>query len=309
MDRSRQIPSLDTFVRVPDSGPFTSETFLPLTPVQQPSFPKLPPELRVRIWSYNLPGPRIVSIRCGAPSPSQPSCSSQSRRSRGCTSPAPIPVNLHICHESRTEALKTYTLAFGIARQPGQVYFDFERDVLYFGPRDGYMASEAQFRTALTLIDPAELAAVRRLAISEALFCADRSRGGGGSSSRWPYQSAMAASLATEVLMQVRARMLGLQELVFVPHDGGPAYGDDAALADSAVVQGLARQVRSAVGSVRTQFPEWCAPPWRVMTLGGVPDPPAYGREAPGWAEDEPSQLGVLQESIKMRFAQMEQRC
>lgn len=41
---------------------------------------------------------------------------------------------------------------------------------MYFGPRDGFMASEANLRTVLSLSDPAELAQVRRVAINEALF-------------------------------------------------------------------------------------------------------------------------------------------
>lgn len=41
---------------------------------------------------------------------------------------------------------------------------------MYFGPRDGFMASEANLRTVLSLCDPNELAQVRRVAINEALF-------------------------------------------------------------------------------------------------------------------------------------------
>ncbi|ROW14414.1 hypothetical protein VPNG_03937 [Cytospora leucostoma] len=135
-------------------------------------------ELRWKIWAFNLPGPRIVSIRCGPESlPSSPSLDgclrmspSSSYYSSGCTSPAAIPTNLHVCHESRREALRRYRHSFGIARQPGQTFFDPEQDVLYFGPRDGFMASEANLRTTLSLCDPAELAQVRRVAINDSLF-------------------------------------------------------------------------------------------------------------------------------------------
>ncbi|KAK7736210.1 hypothetical protein SLS53_007045 [Cytospora paraplurivora] len=95
---------------------------------------------------------------------------SSSYYSSGCTSPAAIPTNLHVCHESRREALRRYRHSFGIARQPGQTFFDPEQDVLYFGPRDGFMASEANLRTTLSLCDPAELAQVRRVAINDSLF-------------------------------------------------------------------------------------------------------------------------------------------
>lgn len=137
-------------------------------------FSKLPAELRWKIWAFNLPGPRLVSVHCGSKSLScglgsghnHPSSSSYF----GCTSQAKIPTNLHVCHESRREALRRYRASFGIARQPGQTFFDSEQDYLYFGPRDGFMASEANLRTVLSLCDPNELAQVRRVAINEALF-------------------------------------------------------------------------------------------------------------------------------------------
>ncbi|KAI7786590.1 hypothetical protein LA080_003319 [Diaporthe eres] len=137
-------------------------------------FSKLPAELRWKIWAFNLPGPRLVSVHCGSKSLTSgldsgrplPSPSS----SFGCTSQAKIPPNLHVCHESRREALRKYRASFGIARQPGQTFFDSEQDYLYFGPRDGFMASEANLRTVLSLCDPTELAQVRRVAINEALF-------------------------------------------------------------------------------------------------------------------------------------------
>lgn len=87
-----------------------------------------------------------------------------------CTSPAPVPANLHTCQESRREALRRYSLFFGIARQPARVFFDPRHDWLYLGARDGFAAAEAQLRTLLALADPAELAWVRRLALNDALF-------------------------------------------------------------------------------------------------------------------------------------------
>ncbi|KAG8161887.1 hypothetical protein KVR01_008874 [Diaporthe batatas] len=137
-------------------------------------FSKLPAELRWKIWAFNLPGPRLVSVHCGSKSLS---CGLGGRHdhlgppsSFGCTSQAKIPTNLHVCHESRREALRQYRASFGIARQLGQTFFDSEQDYLYFGPRDGFMASEANLRTVLSLCDPNELAQVRRVAINEALF-------------------------------------------------------------------------------------------------------------------------------------------
>lgn len=117
-----------------------------------------------------------MSVQCGSEErlssdgPVGQFSSSSSASSGGCSSPAPIPVNLHVCHESRREALRRYQLLFGIAQQPGRIFFDPDQDVLYFGPRDGFMASEAQLRTVLTLCDPEELRRIRKVAINDALF-------------------------------------------------------------------------------------------------------------------------------------------
>lgn len=115
-----------------------------------------------------------MSVHCGSKSLSPGLDSGHPLQSPspsfGCTSQAKIPSNLHVCHESRREALRQYRASFGIARQPGQTLFDPEQDYLYFGPRDGFMASEANLRTVMSLCDPTELAQVRRVAINEALF-------------------------------------------------------------------------------------------------------------------------------------------
>ncbi|KAL1898809.1 hypothetical protein Sste5346_003218 [Sporothrix stenoceras] len=224
----------------------------------------LPPELRLKIWHYNMPEPRIVSVRCGARSPSSslpslplrrhclssedaftacsPACSSHSSSSSSpsptlspspspsppppssysppgwCTSTATLPVNLSVCHESRTEALRRYALMFGIARQPGYVYFDPSRDILYFGPREGYMAAEAQLRTLLVLAEPEELALVQRVALSEGVL--DHT----GSS------SSASTNLAVDVLHQLRTRLPSLRELIVVPRDETAVDSSDAVL-------------------------------------------------------------------------------
>lgn len=147
---------------------------LSLISLGQHLFSKLPAELRWKIWAFNLPGPRLVSVHCGSTSlscgPGDGHHHLGPPSSFGCTSQAKIPTNLHVCHESRREALRQYRASFGIARQLGQTFFDSDQDYLYFGPRDGFMASEANLRTVLSLCDPNELAQVRRVAINEALF-------------------------------------------------------------------------------------------------------------------------------------------
>ncbi|KAH6982396.1 hypothetical protein EDB80DRAFT_757192 [Ilyonectria destructans] len=103
-------------------------------------FCKLLTELRLKIWNFNLPRTRLVSIRCCSSSPSLLDSSRESLSwTSGCTSTAPIPINLHVCAESRAEALGHYQLEFGFGRGQGQ------------------------------------LATVRRIAVNDALFWIDNS--------------------------------------------------------------------------------------------------------------------------------------
>ncbi|KUI64074.1 hypothetical protein VM1G_10856 [Cytospora mali] len=237
---------------------FTATMTETITPADQGKtfhlFSRLPAELRWKIWAFNLPGPRIVSIKCGPESLSSlPGLDSGGRlspsSSSGCTSPAAIPTNLHVCHESRREALRQYRSSFGIARQPGQVFFAPDQDVLYFGPRDGFMASEANLRTILSMCDPVELAQVKRVAINDALF--------------W-------------------SRLPGLQELIFIPRDENPLYSGDSCLVEPAMGQGrMARQIREAMTAV-FGAPDDGPWRWRIMTLSADPDPPVYEKQVLG---------------------------
>ncbi|ERT01627.1 hypothetical protein HMPREF1624_02879 [Sporothrix schenckii ATCC 58251] len=320
-----------------------------------PRFSQLPPELRLKIWEYSLPEPRIVSVRCGAktplpsPSSSSPSSSSLSPRRRGhalddctacspacsspassssspsplrltsplqspspspppppppppqsvppppsttssppcwCTSPAPLPPNLHVCHESRVEALRRYARMFGIARQPGHVYFDPERDILYFGPRDGYMAAEAQLRTLLVLADPEELTLVERVALSEGILDLQRlpSSSALTASSLSPLSSSTSpasTNLAVDVLHQLRTRLPNLRELFVVPLEenlvgrvGATVVEAESATTDpnagterpaAAATSHLALHMRTALRRVCAAAPDWTPPRWRIL--------------------------------------------
>ncbi|KAG6212822.1 hypothetical protein E4U35_000043 [Claviceps purpurea] len=176
----------------------------------QPLFSQLPPELRLKIWKLNLPTTRVVPMSCSVASPSlrdAPLCTTN-QFFAGCTSDASVPVNLHVCAESRADALKHFQPSFGFARLPGHIYFNPASDILYFGPQDGYMAADAQFHTCLSMCDPSELASVRRIAISDALFWVGES-----------YNSMTAASLTFEVFRQLSVRMPALQQIIFVPRE------------------------------------------------------------------------------------------
>ncbi|KAJ4391925.1 hypothetical protein N0V93_005545 [Gnomoniopsis smithogilvyi] len=239
-------------------------------------FSRLPAELRWKIWEYSLPSPRLVPIRCGSDdlgcsSSSSSSSSLSSFSFTGCTSPALIPANLHASHESRREALRHYHAAFGISHRPGQIFFSASSDILYFGPRDGFMASEAQLRTVLMLCDPADLARVQKAAVNDAVFCVTAAAD----------STKVAISLLVDVLLLLRARMPGLRELVFVPQGKSPLYNGDVCLVEPAIVQSrLARIVKEAMLVVFGDQRPWN---WRVMALSPPAPVPAHSRQVADW--------------------------
>lgn len=199
-----------------------------------------------------LPATRLVSIRCGVkPHPLyEGSSNGFTKLLIGCSSDSPIPVNLHICAESRAEASKSYRRAFGFVQQPGQVMFNPNSDILYFGPREGYMAAESQFHTCMSLCDPRELALVRRIAISDALFWIDDT-----------YRSMTAASLTVEVVKQLAMHLPALEQAIFVPRE------QDEAADILATEERMTRQVQMAMRTVSQQFPHWRPPPWGIVSL------------------------------------------
>jgi hypothetical protein len=85
-------------------------------------FPKLPPEMRLEIWSYVHPGPRIVELRW-----------KQLKRTKkwGYACNKSPPLLLHICQETRKEALKSYTFQLKSDRQRYPIFIDPLRDLLY----------------------------------------------------------------------------------------------------------------------------------------------------------------------------------
>ncbi|KAK1238730.1 hypothetical protein MKX07_004306 [Trichoderma sp. CBMAI-0711] len=241
-------PPTATVARVIDKNPPTKADLFRL-------FARLPAELRLQIWEASIPGPRLVSIRCGSnmsfvskPSPDIPH--------EGCTSPAPAPANLHACAESRVEALKAYRPMFGFFRKPGHVWFNPDVDIMYFGPREGFMAADSQFHTCMSLCDPDELASVRRLAVNDALFWIGPS-----------YNCMTAASLTLEMLRQVALRMPGVQELIFVPWE--EKVRPDEALA----IERIRWQIHAALQAIPRMVPAWQPPPWKIARLSQLPGP------------------------------------
>jgi hypothetical protein len=88
-------------------------------------FPELPAELRIKIWRIALSTPREVEIKC-----EKLPRSHEERNAAWFASTTPIPVLLHVCQESRFEALSTYTKAFRTCDSPRYTYVSFERDTI-----------------------------------------------------------------------------------------------------------------------------------------------------------------------------------
>ncbi|ELR07779.1 hypothetical protein VC83_01113 [Pseudogymnoascus destructans] len=114
---------------------------LPSAPVKQRTqrfkfFPNLPSEIRLMVWNFCLPGPRVLDVKMRR---------IFFRASTGKVTNSPRfmssldhPVILHICSESRSVALKHYTLAFPNTMRlktktsPAQIYIDFSIDMVWF---------------------------------------------------------------------------------------------------------------------------------------------------------------------------------
>jgi hypothetical protein len=184
-----------------------------------------------------------------------------------------------------------------MARQPGQVYFDPDRDVLYFGFRDGFVASDAQFATVMSMCDQAELAQVRHLAINDALFWVGSGGGSTAGTAAASYHSMSAASLTTRALGEIRARMPGLRELTFVPREDNPVYSNDACFVEPPMAQmRMHRQIQTAFMTVAEENPDWTPPAWRIMALSAMPEPEVFDRtvlgyDGPRWREFDRSRF------------------
>ena len=82
-------------------------------------FPQLACELRQKIWLYTII-PRMIPILLGTVA-----------HKSFCRACAPLPIALHVCHESRQEALFIYTLCSEKQLQQ-PIYFSSHHDTLLF---------------------------------------------------------------------------------------------------------------------------------------------------------------------------------
>ncbi|KFY69723.1 hypothetical protein V498_10428 [Pseudogymnoascus sp. VKM F-4517 (FW-2822)] len=116
-------------------------------------FPRLYPELRLKIWHFALDvGPRVVTIHY------EPTTHSF-------RTPTPPPALLHTNRESRHEAQRAYPLLFGTASAPSHIPFHPTNDALYF-PRRSTMGYDDSLRDFSALMaTPSDLQRVRCVAL------------------------------------------------------------------------------------------------------------------------------------------------
>lgn len=236
-------------------------------------FPMLPPEIRIKIWTFSLPDPRIVEVRCGSDSISNRGTPGGVGGVTGCLSSAAIPVTLRVCRESRAEALRRYKCMFGFAGRPGRVYFDSDRDVLYFGPKGtGLMGPHAQFRTVFALCE-GDLARVRRIAVDEAVLGPTVGLPAGYSERE---RFAATARAVYQLLALVVSHLAELEELIFVSGAGAVqrrlfSPRDDWPLCEPSPES--VRNSKSLLGAVGLALqdmaraaPRWRRPAWNVFS-------------------------------------------
>jgi len=108
-----------------------------------PQFPRLPQEIRLKIWDLVTDERRAIIIHSRVGDPDG-----------GFRSPTPVPAALQVCMESREVALKKYELAFSGRHvhwgldYPARIWFNFEQDMVYFRrPDKGGQCSFWDFRS------------------------------------------------------------------------------------------------------------------------------------------------------------------
>jgi hypothetical protein len=90
-------------------------------------FNALPFELRVKIWSIALDEPRALHVTCDAGQFQR----GITRKAKSYQAENPIPALLHVCGESRFEALRVYKPHFQTELSPRYIYVSWEQDTIH----------------------------------------------------------------------------------------------------------------------------------------------------------------------------------
>jgi hypothetical protein len=253
-----------------------------------PLFSYLPPELRVKIWELNLPGPRLVSLRYTSAT-ADPSNHAMRKALRGCTSSAPIPVNLHINREARANALQYYQLSFNLHHCAPKIWFDFNNDVLYFPSKEGWLGSWNHFVNAISMITSVQLGKLNRLAVHESLF-----RGVKGATSSPNVQ----ATCVEEFWEYVSRKFKNVEEVVVLVDGNGvrTARQDEVTVWIEEVLSCVLGRDGAWIGSEEERLVEglerglrfveeesgWKAPRWEVFTASEC----RMGASISGWPRE-----------------------
>ncbi|KAI1496772.1 hypothetical protein F5X99DRAFT_399142 [Biscogniauxia marginata] len=102
-------------------------------------FNELPPELRIKIWQHAMPEARTVIVKSPftrnqqTPKSLDEAIIQTRDNQKTWQSTTQIPALLHVNSEARYEALKHYTLSFGVGNKEARIYVDFSRDTIFFG--------------------------------------------------------------------------------------------------------------------------------------------------------------------------------
>lgn len=243
------------------------------------------------IWSFSLPGPRIVSIRCDSRSvlqrDSQEGLSHIDRQIQ-CWSPAPVPTSLHVCKESRSEAMRHYKLLFGIKGEPGRIYFDGLRDTLYFGPQDSAFVSKANPRGPMSIMELSDKLLVRYIAVSELLVYSRKRQD--------PVAPTPQRNIE-KLVCEVRARFRNVERLTFVSGDRNLVYSPDSGFVEPPQRnQFLEREILNAVNTIAKWYPTFNPPPWEVKAIAIEPSQPVYDQRSLGFRK--PPSCVVSQQGV-----------
>ncbi|ORY69911.1 uncharacterized protein BCR38DRAFT_333571, partial [Pseudomassariella vexata] len=197
-------------------------------------FPKLPQDFRLRIWRQGLPASRIVPIHCGRrdASSSKAVAQPQDYSIDTCISCAIIPAILHVCRESRSEALKEHQLSFAVAGKSGKVFFS-SKDALYFEFRDGFTESRSQLLGFVNTISGDQLTHVRCVGMNAAVL------------RRKDAPASLLTNKSVECLKMMAKHLPHLEQLIVVRHDENPIYGPDSVFIEqTSEDMGLLRRLR-----------------------------------------------------------------
>jgi hypothetical protein len=217
-------------------------------------FSSLPTELRLKIWTLSLPGPRIVPLKYTYAPANLSHRTSHDRAKRGCTSPTLIPSNLHTNQEARNEALLSYSLSFNIPHGRAKIFFNPSIDILYFGPKEGYLDSFKQFADASSMIVKSELAKVHRLAVHENLFSQSNEN--------------VSATRIREFWEYAQRKFENVQEVVVVTKAEGNCCSVGGGMCEITVREALARRIEGGLKYVR-RWSDWEGPKWCLTPHGG----------------------------------------